>query len=201
VTDEEIIEFLMGQGLRPGAAEELSATLNRVRRLAHYYYHSYGEKPGWDYVREHETRTFLIVPLLLALGWAEQQIKIELSIADRRRVDIACFPKPYPMVKDEECCLVVESKRFSQGLDYAAGQAKAYAQSFPACQVVSVSNGYCYKAFARLEDGSFAERPTAYVNLLKPRDKYPLDPQNVEGALEALRLLLPLHLSQDAQNS
>lgn len=54
VDDDEIVQHLISQGLRPGAAEELTATFNRIRRLARYYH---GRR--WEDVREHEARTFL----------------------------------------------------------------------------------------------------------------------------------------------
>lgn len=190
VEDDEILTFLIEQGLRPGSAEDLTVALNRIRLLARYYYNS----EDWKEIREHETRTFLIVPLLLALGWAEQQIKIELPVFGKKRVDLACFSRPY-RAKYEECVLLIESKGLSQGLDYAPEQAKGYAAHFPNCQVVVVSNGYSYKAFTRADGGGFSMLPTAYLNLLRPRDRYPIDPDNVDGALEALRLLLPSSLA------
>ncbi len=188
----QILSFLIQEGLRPGSAEELTAAFNRIRLLAQYYYDS---SHRWEDIREHETRTFLIIPLLLALGWAEQQLKIELPVAGRQRADIACFSKPYGG-NNEDCIILIETKGFSQGLDYAQDQARGYAEHFPNCQVVLVSNGYCYKAFRRDKDGYFSQTPSAYLNLLKPRDRYPLDPQNVKGSLEALRLLLPYHFAR-----
>lgn len=189
VEDEEILDFLIQQGLRPGAAEELTSTFNRIRLLARYYYDEHGGK--WEGIREHETRTFLVVPLLLALGWAEQQIKIELPAGNRRRADLVCFPDPYRGQQDQQPQLVIETKGFSQGLDYAPEQVCRYAESFPGCEAVVVTNGYCYKAFRRDKNDSFGKTPSAYLNLRTPRNKYPLDPENVEGCLEALRLLLP----------
>jgi hypothetical protein len=57
-----------------------------------------------------------------------------------------------------------------------------------------VSNGYYYKAYERGRDtGEGPQEPLAYLNLLKPRDGYPLDPDNIKGALEVLRLMLPLN--------
>jgi len=53
-----------------------------------------------------------------------------------------------------------------------------------------VSNDLCYKAFAREENGEFTRNPAAYLNLEKPREKYPPDPK-IKGCLELLRLLLP----------
>jgi hypothetical protein len=55
-----------------------------------------------------------------------------------------------------------------------------------------VTNGYCYKAFRREQnDGSFSMKPTAYLNIMNPRDGYPLDPEHVGGAIEVLSLLIP----------
>ena len=192
VEDEEILEFLIVQGLRPSAAEELTLAINRIRRLAKYYYERYED---WREIREHETRTFMVVPLLIALGWAEQQLKIEFPVPKTRgRVDIAGFRGPFPG-KNGECVLLIETKGFSEGLDYAPEQARRYADYFPQCRVILVSNGYCYKAFTRDESNVFSLSPSAYLNLLNPRDRYPLDPGNVDGCLEVLRLLLPLSLA------
>jgi hypothetical protein len=187
VADDQIVEHLIRQGLKVGAAEELTIAFKRIRRLAQYYY---DKRDEWEDVREHETRTFLIIPLLLALGWAEQQIKIELPVSARQRVDIACFAGPYTK-KSEEVVMLIESKGFSQGLDYAYDEAKQYAEQFPNCRLVVVTNGYCYKTFERNAKGDYSQRPSAYLNLLHPRDRYPLDPIRVNGCLEALELLLP----------
>lgn len=191
ITDEEILTFLIRRGLRPAAADELTAALRRIRLLATHYYHDC----RWEDVREHETRTFLILPLLLALGWPEQKLKIELG-AGQKRIDVACFAKPYGRGKDDEpnnqdCLVILESKRFEHGLDRAPVQARGYAEHFPACRCVIVSNGYCYKAYHRdLVTGAFALTPTAYLNLLDPQDRCPLDPDNVKGALDVLEALM-----------
>jgi hypothetical protein len=190
VEDAEILEFLIREGMRPAQAEDLTAAFRRIRLLATYYY----ENCRWSDVREHETRTFLIMPLLLALGWAEQQVKIELGVSGGR-VDVACFSRPYRRdergkANDADCILLLESKDFSSGLNYAPDQAKGYAENFPSCQVVVVSNGYCYKTYLR-EGSRFSTSPAAYLNVLKPQDRYPLDPENVDGCLSVLRCLLP----------
>lgn len=186
ISDVEILNFLIREGLRPRAAEELTTAFRQIRLLADYYCNECGPED----IHEHETRSFLIIPLLLALGWAEQKMKIELGVSGVGRVDIACFENPYKGHGDR-CKLIIESKGFSFGLGFAHGQAKQYADHFPTCQVVVVSNGYCYKAYTRADDGSFPEEPTAYLNLLKPMDKYPLAPDKTDGALCLLKLLLP----------
>lgn len=196
LTDKEILEFLIKQGLRPAAADEVTRAFNHIRLLAHYYY----GQVNWEDIREHETRTFLIMPLLLALGWSEQQLKIELPAGSGRRADVACFAKPYRrtnrdgqwLPNDEDCVVILESKGYSSGLDYAPEQAKAYAENFPKCHVVVVSNGYCYKTYERLGDGGFnTKTPSAYLNIIRPQRRYPLDPANVAGGLEVLSHLLP----------
>lgn len=193
LTDDEMLGYLIHAGLRPATAEELTATLRRIRLLARYYY----DHCQWEDIREHEARTFLIIPFLLALGWSEQQIKIELGVPGGR-IDIACFVRPFRRQQESkqpnnaDCALILESKGFSQGLDYAHSQGKAYATAFPSCQVVLTSNGYCYKAYKRRADGaSFEEAPAAYLNLLKPQRRYPRGADNVGGALNLLSFLMP----------
>lgn len=183
IGDEHMIDFLIGHGLRIADAEDLAVTLRRIRRLVNYYY---DHPAGWEHVREHETRTFLIVPLLLALGWPEQAIKIEQPVPGGR-VDLALFPAPFDGDPGKAVALI-ETKGFTQGLSYAPGQARAYANAFPNCRAIFVSNGYCYKAYERGPEG-FPETPSAYLNLRSPSDRYPIDPA-IAGALEVLKLLL-----------
>ena len=192
VTDDEILGALVNHGLRPPVAGVIAA-LDRLRSLASYYYSSV----QWKDVREHEIRTFLVVPLLLALGWDERQLKIEFPISGRRRLDLACFAAHYRLdgkcaSGSQGCIPVIETKAFDKGLNAAPAQARAYAVDVPSCRCFVVSNGYCYKMFGRNADGELSATPSAYVNLLQPQDRYPLDPINVAGALEAMRCLLPL---------
>lgn len=184
VNDEQILRTLVSAGLRIGAADDLTETLRRIRLLARYYY----DECEWEKVREHETRTFLVVPLLLALGWAEQQLKIELP-CDGGRIDIAGYARPFNF-QDSPCTLIVETKGFHAGLTNVHEQAKRYAALFPDCRTLVVTNGYCYKLFSREPGGSFPNSPAGYLNLLHPRSVYPLDP-SVPGALKVLTALIP----------
>jgi hypothetical protein len=184
VGDDALISRLIELGLRPGAAEELTQALRRIRLLAKFYLGR-----NWDLTNEHDARTFLVVPLLLALGWAEQRMNVEMVVPGVGRADIGCFGKPIRGA-DDQCVLLIETKSLSQGLDYAPDQAHQYAAGLPACGVVLVTNGYCYKAYERTGD-TFSTRPSAYLNLMNPRNRYPLDPVNVGGALKVLELLLP----------
>jgi hypothetical protein len=189
ISDDQILEFMIVQGLRPSAADELTDTVRKIRLLAHYYY----KECWWEDMGEHETRTFLVAPLLLALGWAEQQVKVELHCSGGL-IDVACFSRPYER-KKEDCVLLIETKDFGSGLHYAPDQARGYAADFANCQVLVVTNGWCYKTFPRVKKtGLFSEKPSAYMNLLQPRDKHPLDPLHTEGALGVMKWLLPSSL-------
>jgi hypothetical protein len=188
IDDQELLSHLIQLGLPVSGADELTQALRRIRLLARYYHEN------WDpaEIREHEARTFLVTPLLLALGWSEQQLKIELP-APGGRVDLACFAGPYSR-RAEDVVALFETKGFSQGLSYAVDQARGYAAHFPGCKALIVTNGFCYKTFVRRADGTFPTFPSAYLNLLRPRSHYPLDPQRVGGALDVLNCLLPAKL-------
>ena len=193
VTDQKLLETLVREGLSTSSANELTNAVAKIRLLADYY-RSY----GGEEILEHEARTFLVIPLLLALGWSEQQIKIELA-----KVDITCFSKPYKKWEEskENCVAIIETKSFASGLDYAQKQAESYSDNFPNCKALITTNGYCYKIYLKDEKGSFPKDPydpSAYINLLNPRDKYPLNPKEGNGALDAIKWLLPNNLIQTA---
>ena len=195
VEDQELLETLIREGLSTSSASELKNKINNIRYLARYYSENY----DWnDNIPEHEARTFLVVPLLLALGWSEQQIKIELA-----KVDITCFSKPYKKWEEskENCVAIIETKSFASGLDYAQKQAESYSDNFPNCKALITTNGYFYKIYLKDEKGSFhidSYDPSAYINLPNPRDKYPLNPKKGNGALDAIKWLLPNSLIQTA---
>ncbi len=185
IDDEQILNFLIREGFRPGAAEDLTEAFSRIRRLARYYIDQPRDQP-WENIREHETRTFLVIPLLLALGWAEQQIKIEYPVG-RKKADIVCFSRPY-FQPDKQCEIVIETKDFKTGLDDALDQAIEYAEILGS-NIVVLTNGYCYKIYGR-DDPNGEFMPHAYLNIFSPTDCYPRD-EKIKGALEVFRLLLP----------
>ena len=194
IEDRKLLETLVSEGLSISSANELTDAVAKIRLLADYYYRSCKPKE----ILEHETRTFLVVPLLLALGWSEQQIKIELE-----KVDITCFSKPFKNKKEsrENCVAIIETKGLASGLDYARNQAESYSKNFPNSKALITTNGYCYKIYLKDEKGSFPDDPydpSAYINLLEPRDKYPLNPKEGNGALDAIKWLLPNNLIQTA---
>lgn len=167
-------------------AQEIRRYLARLKRLAPLY------EEQWEEVREHETRTFLVVPFLLALGWKEEQLKIELPVKlpkRRGRIDVACFRD----LPSRRIAMVIETKGYSQGLSSAREQVTEYATSVSSSLAIA-SNGYTYQVYRQVEVTAGA-RPkyvhAAYLNLLRPTTLYPLAPTTVAGAAEALGWLLP----------
>jgi hypothetical protein len=155
---------LINHGLRIADAENFAQTINRIRRLVNWY-----RKNRVD-ASEHETRTFLIIPLLLALGWTEQKLKIEWN-----KIDIAFFEKPYIQNSSSNTCIsILESKKLWDGLSYAKSQAQTYATKYPESNRMIVSDGCCYKLFKR-EGISWNDHPSAYLNILKPKHRHPFN--------------------------
>jgi len=178
LSDEDLINRLINNGLRPKDAEDLTQTIARIRRLVRWYW-NYGAN-----VKEHETRAFLILPLLFALGWSEQRLKIEW-----KATDISFFDRPYNRKNKDprNCIMILESKRFWGGLNYAEGQVKKYAKDFPNCRHLIVSDGCCYKLFRR-EDNEWIYG--AYLNILKPRSRHPYEVER-GGAQDVFLSLMP----------
>lgn len=185
LSDGEILDWLREH--RRSSADELTQCLPKLRELADFY------DDHWDDVREHETRTFLIIPFLRALGWTEKQIKIEMPVLnDPGRVDVACFDQPY---RGPQSCRdkvrILESKGFSRGLSGAGWQAVGYARHFPSCELAVATNGTCYMAFCSSGDDANREfTPVAYLNLRRPTRRYPLSPGEIDGGLKLIELLL-----------
>lgn len=177
--DEVLIDRLMRRGVATGQAETIQQAIWRIRRLAGWYLRHGGS------VGEHEVRTFLIVPLLMALGWPEQRIKIE-----HEYVDLALWDRPFSD-RDAQITVVVESKRLWDALGgTSVAQAQRYAARYPKCQALIVADGYRYKLLTRETSKSVRWKPAAYANLRKLQDRHPTDDQ-VAGADELFLALLP----------
>ncbi len=195
VEPEEIEALFQRLGDGPGSSRNLATSFARVCAKVRLYWgdEDSADFDRWAEIREHEARTFLVIPLLLALGWREEQLKIERPVAVNgkgKRIDIACFLKPFARKADSPE-LIVETKGLNVGLDFAPGQAREYATPFPDCKTVVATNGRCYLAYSRDDNGDLPEEPTAYVDLMHLKHRDPLDPQNIDGCLKTLELLMP----------
>jgi len=157
--------------------------LRRLRRLADWYARV-GEGLG-----EHEIRTFVVIPLLLALGWPEQRIRIEYKHAD-----IALFSLPFSY-RHAKVQRIVETKRVYAALGSSpVAQAARYADSEPACDSIVVTDGFRWKLFERgfdEDEGVVTPwRAVAYADIRRMRDRHPFEPR-VGGADRLFLSLLP----------
>lgn len=179
---EKISEYLFGKGVSSASILNLMNEIGELVRIAKWYW-SAGQNPS-----EHETVSFLVVPLLRALGWTPQKMGIEWD-----RMDVALFER-LPR-KQDSLSAVVEAKRMGEPLLPAFDQAKAYAEVSKQCKRVILTDGLRYLVFAREEDsannevGEFSQAPIAYLNLTRLRPKYPL--YGCKGAKEALLAMAP----------
>jgi type I site-specific restriction endonuclease len=191
VDAEKLIKDLIDEGLSSGQAESVVAAFRRVRRLGGWYNDHWKEREdAKEDISEHETRTFLIVPFLLALGWPEQRLKIEWRYKkekeEKKKVDIAFFRENYSY-KGEKPFMILESKGLDKPLFEAEGQAKEYAKSITDCRKFITSDGIRYVLYEEENDEWTTK---AYLNLLDPLDRHPYDTE-IGGASELLKQLLP----------
>lgn len=117
----------------------------------------YWDRQGFgDFPTEDEMVAHFVVPFLRALGWPPERIAVKW-----RYIDVALFAT-LPRVP-ENCCLVIEAKRFGAGVEGALEQAKGYVESLGVPRDVVVTDGIRYRMYS-CEDG-FA--PVAYANLIR----------------------------------
>ncbi|MBU2638381.1 MAG: hypothetical protein KJ955_05380 [Nanoarchaeota archaeon] len=177
--DETLRMELRKKGLKKEYAMKLTNEINKNRKLINWYHYECKNIEGKPLpISEHETRTFLVIPLLESLGWKEPNIKIELN-----QVDVALFEKEY-QGKKNDCKVLIETKRLNAGLSAASSQVKDYAKKYPQCKKLIVTNGECYILMNR------KGKEKAYFNILKPRLHHPFE-KNVGGAVNLLGSLIP----------
>lgn len=171
ITIADITQSLIDFGIRIQDAENISATIERIIKLTKWYYQND------PYVLEHEIRTFLVVPLLISLGWSEQRIKIEYN-----RIDVAIFKESFVGNYKTHPHIIIETKKFDDGLSFSSSQALQYSRNYPICKIIITTNGFRYKSFEKKDD-KFIE--TAYLNIFNLREHHFLNPQ-IGGTVKAL---------------
>jgi Type I restriction enzyme R protein N terminus (HSDR_N) len=168
----DISQSLIDFGIRIQDADNIASTIERIIKLTNWYHHNDPD------VFEHEIRTFLIVPLLISLGWGEQKLKIEYN-----NIDVAVFEKSFTdRTYKTPPKIIIETKRFDDGLSFTAQQAEQYSKNYSTCKMLIVTNGFRYKIIEK-EEEKFAQ--TAYLNLLNLREHDYLSP-TIGGVVMAL---------------
>ena len=175
----EISEHLFDEGVASLTISKLLDEIDELVCIANWYSRK-GQFPS-----ERETVSYLVVPLLRALGWTPQRMAVEWN-----RIDLALFDR-LPRT-EENLSVVVEAKKKDFACLSAFSQAQNYAQELTNCNRIVVTDGLRYGVFKR--DRVFSSQqhnfsPYAYLNLTRLRTEYPL--YECKGSKEALYSMTP----------
>lgn len=172
IDQNEIAEYLFEQGTSSNSIENLTKEFDELRRIAKWYV-------GKETPSEFETVSYLVVPILRALGWTPQKMAIEWH-----KVDLALFDQ-LPR-KDDNLSVVVEAKKKGNSCLSAKSQAQGYAQGKENCKRLIVTDGLRYGTYIKSEN---EYKLKAYFNLTDLRESYPI--YDCLGIKEALRIMTP----------
>lgn len=152
------------EGLPSEHVDKLMATFASLQRVASWYRNETKRPEGRP--SEHETTCYLIIPLLLSLGWSQQTAAVEWN-----RVDVALFREMPPTEASLAC--VVEAKLLGRSVFSHFGQASEYVlrAGRDRCDRLVVTDGIRYALHRRTKKSFTLE---AYLNILKMRDSYPM---------------------------
>ena len=130
-TSLDILDPLINKGVRIQDAENIVRAIARIIRLTSWY------KENDSDTLEAEIVTFLVVPLLISLGWSEQKIKIEYN-----NIDIAIFKTPFDGDYSAQPRMILEVKKFDNGLAFTDKQILKYGDKYPGCKQYVTTNGF-----------------------------------------------------------
>ncbi len=157
LTDEELIAAIPAPS--PAVATELVARMN--------WYLEHAKD-----AREHELRTFLVCPLLEALSWTYDRIRIEHDYLDITLWSDSWNKRDGAGSAAPE--VIIETKRIHAGLGAGSlRQVTRYADRNPGCTRLVVTDGFRYKTYTRGSDSQWI--PHAYTNFARPLSSNPLD--------------------------
>lgn len=176
---------LFAKGLSNEVVDRVVNVIERQRRLTHWY-QEFGKSTKRP--TEHEVVAYMILPLLLALGWSEQLLAIEWN-----KLDLAGFTST-PTTKSN-CVLICEAKRLGHGLNAVLDQATGYYKkhNLNACKKIVLSDGVRLYSYTRQNDGKFETNPSGYFNVEKIRTNH-ITPSNT-NAIDTIVSLTPAGLA------
>ena len=182
---ENIGSHLFERGLSNDSVDKVVSLIERQRRLVNWY------DCQVDKTRptEHEVVAYLVLPLLLSLGWSEQLLAVEW-----KKIDLAAFISTPTIEKN--CVLVCEAKVKGHGLRDALEQAKDYVtnRKLNHAKKIILTDGVRIYIHQRDSNGEWRDKPCGYINLMKIRTKH-LVPENT-NAIDSLIALTPANISR-----
>ena len=170
----ELGRRLFIEGLPSEYVDKLVGTFSTLRRVASWYSNETKRPEGRP--SEQETVCYLVVPLLLSLGWSQHTAAVQWNY-----VDVALFSGMPPT--DASLACVVEAKLLGRSVFSPFGQARDYAlrPGREQCDRLVVTDGIRYALHRRARD---AFQLNAYLNILSIRDSYPV--LGCGGAVDAV---------------
>ena len=169
------------------AADDVVKAIRRQERLLRWYGEQ-GNSSGRP--NEHEVVAYMVLPMLLALGWSEQLLAVEWKNAD-----IAAFSAT--PTEAANCVLLCEVKGLWHGLQDTLEQAVAYVRKSDLvnCRHIMLTQGARFYVFDRRSEDSHLEwgpSPAGYFNVEKMRRNYVV-PSGTD-ALETIMSLTPARM-------
>jgi hypothetical protein len=160
----ELGRRLFTEGLPSEHVDKLMATFASLQRVASWYGNETKRPEGRP--SEQETVCYLVIPLLLSLGWSQQTAAVQWN-----SVDVALFRGMPPTNATLAC--VVEAKLLGRSVFSPLGQAREYALEAgrEGCDKLVVTDGIRYALHSRSGD---VFSLVAYLNILDMRDAYPI---------------------------
>ena len=155
VNFNDVSEYLFDAGVSSTSIETLNTEIGELTRIAKWY-------QKFADPSESETRSYLVVPLLRALGWTPQKMAIEWN-----KVDVALF-NTLPR-EDDNLSVVVEVKKKGLSCLTAVLQASDYAERGKNCHRLIVTDGLRYGVYIK-EDSDF--KLYAYFNITNLKASY-----------------------------
>lgn len=182
---EKIGSHLFAKGLSNDSVDKVVSLIERQRRLVNWY----DSQVDKTRPTEHEVVAYLVLPLLLSLGWSEQLLAVEW-----KKIDLAAFIST-PTIEDN-CVVVCEAKIKGHGLKDALEQAKNYVidRRLNHAKKIILTDGVRIYIHQRDSNEDWRDKPCGYINLMKIRTKH-LVPENT-NAINSLIALTPANISR-----
>ena len=141
----ELGKRLFIEGLPSEHVDKLMSTFASLQRVASWYWNKTKRPAGRP--SEEETVCYLVIPLLLSLGWSQQTAAVQW-----KSIDVALFQGMPPT--DATLACVVEAKPLERSVFWPLGQAREYALKAGRedCNKLVVTDGIRYALHSRSGD-------------------------------------------------
>jgi hypothetical protein len=177
LTLEELGAALRDRGIAQAVVANTLRVIARQRQLLNFY----RTRAGGGRPNEHEVVAYLVLPLLSALGWSEEQLAPEWN-----KVDVAGFSGAE--TAPNNCVLVCEAKALSHGLSGVLAQAVGYVDllALKNCRRILITQGSRFYLYTPRADDWV---PIGYINVENIRADHVMPAGT--SAIDTLIALMP----------